>query len=105
MTLSFDSAIEFVAVINNDFFEGLSDEEQQIILEAAAEVEQQLRDAIYTEEQDAIAEVSDRMTVVELTPDERALWVEATSGVAGRFTEDAGDLAAEVVEAARASAK
>ncbi|MFQ6548660.1 TRAP transporter substrate-binding protein DctP [Aestuariibius sp. 2305UL40-4] len=105
MTLSFDSAIEFVAVINNDFFEGLSDEEQQIILEAAAEVEQQLRDAIYTEEDDAIAEVSDRMTVVELTPDERALWVEATSGVADRFVEDAGELAAEVVEAARASAR
>ena len=31
MTLSFDSAIEFVAIINNDFFNSLSPEHQQII--------------------------------------------------------------------------
>ena len=103
MTLSFDSAIEFVAVINNDLFEALSDEEQQIILEAAAEVEQQLRDSIYAEEEEAIAEVGEQMTVVELTSDERAAWVDATSGVADRFVEDAGELASQVIDAARAS--
>lgn len=104
MTLSFDSAIEFVAVINNDFFEGLSADEQQIILDAAATVEQQLRDAIYTEEAEAIEEVSANMTVVELSDEDRAVWVEATSGVADRFIEDAGPLADEVIAAARASA-
>ncbi|MFU1479387.1 TRAP transporter substrate-binding protein DctP [Roseovarius sp. C7] len=46
MTLTFDSAIEFVAVINNDFYEALSDEHKAIIDEAAREVEQQLRDQI-----------------------------------------------------------
>lgn len=104
MTLSFDSAIEFVAVINNDFFEGLSAGEQQIILDAAATVEQQLRDAIYTEEAEAIEEVSANMSVVELSDEDRAVWVEATSGVADRFIEDAGPLANEVIAAARASA-
>ena len=104
MTLSFDSAIEFVAVINNDFFEGLPEGQQQIILDAAAQVEQQLRDAIYTEEEEAIAEVGPQMTVVELTAEERAAWVEATSGVADRFIDDAGELAADVIEAARQSA-
>lgn len=104
MTLSFDSAIEFVAVINNDLFEGLPDDQQQIIMEAAAEVEQQLRNSIYAEEDEAIAEVGEKMTVVELTADERASWVQATSGVADRFIDDAGQAAREVIDAARASA-
>lgn len=105
MTLSFDSAIEFVAVINNDLFEGLSEDEQQIVLDAAEEVEAQLRDHIYSEEREAIAEVAAQMTIVELTDEERAAWVEATSGVVERFVADGGDLARRVIDAARRSAR
>lgn len=99
MTLSYDSAIEFVAVINNDFFESLSPEYQQIILDAAAEVEQQLRDAIYAEEDATVDEMRSLMTVVDLTDEERQQWIEATSSVSQRFVDDAGDTAAEVVSA------
>lgn len=99
MTLSYDSAIEFVAVMNNDFFEGLSPEHQQIVLDAAAEVEQQLRDAIYAEEDAIVEEMRSHMTVVELTTEERQQWVDATSSVAQRFIDDAGDTAAEVISA------
>lgn len=99
MTLSYDSAIEFVAVMNNDFFESLSPEHQQIILDAAAEVEQQLRDAIYAEEDATIDEMRGLMTVVDLTDEERQQWIEATSSVSQRFVDDAGDTAAEVISA------
>ena len=99
MTLSYDSAIEFVAVINNDFFESLSAEHQQIVLDAAAEVEQQLRDAIYAEEDAIIEEMRSKMTVIELTDLERQQWVDATASVAQRFVEDAGETAAQVVSA------
>ncbi|RBW57066.1 TRAP transporter substrate-binding protein DctP [Ruegeria sp. A3M17] len=99
MTLSYDSAIEFVAVMNNDFFESLSPKHQQIILEAAAEVEQQLRDAIYAEEDATIDEMRGLMTVVDLTDEERQQWIEATSSVSQRFVDDAGDTAAEVISA------
>ena len=99
MTLSYDSAIEFVAVINNEFFEGLPSEHQEIILEAAAEVEQKLRDAIYAEEDAIVDEMRSQMTVVELTDEERRQWVEATSSVAQRFVDDAGETAADVVSA------
>ncbi len=99
MTLSYDSAIEFVAVMNNDFFEGLSPEHQQIVLDAAAEVEQQLRDAIYAEEDAIVDEMRSLMTVVELSDEERQQWVEATSSVAQKFVDDAGDTAAEVISA------
>lgn len=99
MTLSYDSAIEFVAVMNNDFFEGLSAEHQQIVLDAAATVEQQLRDAIYGEEDAIVDEMRSLMTVVDLTDAERQQWVDATSSVTQRFVDDAGATAAEVVSA------
>lgn len=99
MTLSYDSAIEFVAVMNNDFFENLTPEHQQIVLDAAAEVEQQLRDAIYAEEEGVVDEMRNQMTVVELSPEERQQWVEATASVAKRFVDDAGDTAARVLSA------
>ena len=99
MTLSYDSAIEFVAVMNNDVFESLSSDHQKIILDAAATVEQQLRDAIYAEEDAIVDEMRGLMTVVELTGAERQLWVDATRSVAQRFIDDAGPTAAEVVSA------
>ncbi|MBE9477197.1 MAG: TRAP transporter substrate-binding protein DctP, partial [Proteobacteria bacterium] len=91
MTLSFDSAIEFLAVINNDFFESLSAEHQAIVMDAAATVEANLRNAIYKQEAEAVAEVRSKMTVIELTDAERAKWVEATAGVVDRFVAEAGD--------------
>lgn len=103
VTLSYDSAIEFVAVMNNDFFEGLSPEHQAIIMEAAATVEASLRDAIYTQEAEAVAEVSSKMTVVELTEAERAEWVSATAGVVDRFVSETGDAGAAAVAAVRAA--
>ena len=99
MTLSYDSAIEFVAVMNNDFFENLSPEHQQIVLDAASVVEQQLRDAIYAEEDGIVDEMRSQMTVVELSPEERQQWVAATTSVADRFVDDAGDTAARVLSA------
>lgn len=104
VTLSYDSAIEFVAVMNNDFFEGLSTEHQAIIMESAAIVEAKLRDAIYTQEAEAVAEVSSKMTVVELTEAERAEWVLATAGVVDRFVSETGDAGAAALVAVRAAA-
>ncbi|NIZ60073.1 C4-dicarboxylate ABC transporter [Sedimentitalea sp. CY04] len=104
VTLSYDSAIEFVAVMNNDFFESLSAEHQAIVMESAAIVEANLRNAIYTQEAEAVAEVSSKMTVVELTDAERAEWVSATSGVVDRFVAEAGDAGSAAVAAVRAAA-
>jgi len=103
MTLSYDSAIEFLAVMNNDFFEGLSAEHQGIIMAAAQEVEANLRNAIYAKEKAAVAEVSSKMTVITLTDAERAEWVAATAGVVDRFKEAAGDTGVAAVAAVKAA--
>ena len=101
MTLSFDSVIEFVAVINNDFFESLTDAQQTIILDAAKQVEQQLRDAIYAQETEQVEDARSKMTVVDLSAEERAKWVSATQSVVERFVAEGGETAAAVVKAAR----
>ncbi|TLP43766.1 C4-dicarboxylate ABC transporter [Cohaesibacter sp. CAU 1516] len=103
MTLTFDAAIEFVAIINNDFYNGLSDEHKAIIDDAAKEVEQLLRDEIYAEEAQTVAEMKDKMTVVELSDAQRAAWVEATAGVVQRFIDETGDVGAAAVAAVKAA--
>ena len=103
MTLTFDSAIEFVAVINNDFYEGLSDAHKAIIDEAALAVEQKLRDQIYAEEAETVEEMKANMTVVELTDAQRAEWVAATAGVVDRFVEETGETGAAAVAAVKAA--
>ena len=99
MTLSYDSAVEFVAVMNNAFFESLSPEHQQIILDAAVVVEKQLRDAVYGSENTIVDEMRTVMTVVDLNDAQRQQWVDATAGVVQRFIDESGDLAAAVVSA------
>lgn len=101
MTLTFDSAIEFVAVINNDLYESLSSDEQQIINDAAKTVEQQLRDKVYSEEAATVEEMKDHMNVVELTEEQRAAWRQATQSVVDRFVKETGETGAEAVRAIR----
>ena len=101
MTLSYDSAIEFVAVMNNDFFNSLSAENQKIIMDAAIKVEKDLRDQVYSGETAMVKEVADKINVVELTDAERAQWVEATKSVVDRFAQENGERAASVIKAAQ----
>lgn len=101
MTLSYDSAIEFIAVINNDVFEALPADQQRIILNAAAEVETSLRDFMIESEDRLVDSVRQELTVIELTDDQRAAFREATAGVVDRFLAGSGELGAAAVEAAR----
>ena len=100
-TLSYDSAVEFVAIINNKFFEGLSKKNQDLILKAAATVEQQLRDYIYANETKVVDAVRSKINIIELTEAERAQWREATKGVGDRFAKERGAIAAQVMKSAR----
>lgn len=99
VTLSYDSAIEFVAVMNNEFFMSLTPEEQAIITDAASVVEKQLRDKIYTQEAANVETIRSKMTVIELNDAERAEWKKATAGVVDRFVSDFGADAKAVVDA------
>ncbi|MEO0624797.1 MAG: TRAP transporter substrate-binding protein DctP [Pseudomonadota bacterium] len=101
MTLTFDSDIEFVAVINEDFYQSLSAEKQAVVNECGQKVEAELRDSIFQIEEEALAYLRTKMNVIELTDEERAKWRDATTGVVDRFIENGGDTAAAVIKAAQ----
>ena len=99
MTLTFDSVIEFVAVINNDFFESLTPENQQLVLDAASIVEEELRDEIYAQEAQSVEELKSQMTVVDLSDEQRDKWRAATASVIDRFVAEVGPQGEAVVKA------
>lgn len=101
MTLTYDADIEFVAVMNNDFYEGLSEGNRKIVNDCGTKVEKELRDSIFQLEEEALAFVKDKIKIIELTDAERAQWREATTSVVDRFVNEGGPTAAKVVDEAK----
>lgn len=101
LTLTFDSDIEFVAVINDKFFQSLKPEQRELIVKAGRQVEKELRASVAKLEADALAYLRGKINIVELTDADRALWREATASVIDRFVKEAGPLAGEVIDLAK----
>lgn len=93
--------IEFVVLINEKTWQGLSDEHRQVLETAAAKVEQQLRDQMNQLEADAFAFVSDKMNIVELTDEELQEWQKLAEPVIADYIKNAGALGRQLVDAAR----
>ena len=104
VTLSYDSVIEFVAIINNKFFNSLSPKNQKVILNAASIVEKHLRDQVYNGEDKIAKELESKMNVVRLTKAERAKWQTIAKPVKERFIKTVGPMAVEVINAAEKDA-
>ncbi|OEY67353.1 TRAP transporter substrate-binding protein DctP [Marinobacter sp. X15-166B] len=102
LTLTNHANIEFMTIINEKVWQGLSDRERTILQNAAVKVEKQLRDKIQSLESDAIANAKNEMNVIELSPEDIARWQQATSPVLNSFIDNAGPLGQQVIDAARA---
>ncbi|GAB5468231.1 MAG: TRAP transporter substrate-binding protein [Rhodospirillales bacterium] len=92
--------VEFVVIINEGVWQSLSEAQRSCIMTAGAEVEADLRDTIIQKDLDAIEFVRDEteMEVIELTPEERAAWVEAAQPVRESYLESAGPVGAKLLE-------
>jgi len=101
MTLTFDSDIEFVAVMNEDFYQSLSVRHRSAVDDCGRKVEAELRDSALQIEAETLEYLRAKMNVIELTERERALWREATGSVIDRFIAEGGGDAAAVIRAAR----
>lgn len=101
MTLTYDADIEFVVIINEKVWQGLSDDEKAIITKAGQRVEKELRDQMVAIEKECLDFVQDKIEVVDLTDEERAQWREATKPVVDRYVERAGELGRIVAEEAQ----
>jgi C4-dicarboxylate-binding protein DctP len=94
--------IDYMVVANAEFWSGLPDdvrtELEAIMDEVTAEVNR-LAEELNQQDKQKIVD-SGRSEIIQLTPEERAAWVEAMQPVWDQFREDIGE---EIVEAARAA--
>ncbi len=96
------AAIEFVVVINEKVWQGLSDREREIISTAAANAEKAINARIVEIEEDAAKYAVDSgMIVYDPTPEEMAAWREASQPMFELFAKEAGELGTRLVEEAK----
>ncbi|PIE56132.1 MAG: C4-dicarboxylate ABC transporter substrate-binding protein [Desulfobulbus propionicus] len=93
--------IEFVVLINEKVWQDLSDQQRQVITEAAARVEGELREKMSKLEADAFAFVADKIKVVNLTDAEEKQWQQLAEPVINEYIKNAGPLGQQLVDAAR----
>ncbi|MBN9669473.1 TRAP transporter substrate-binding protein DctP [Roseibium aggregatum] len=93
--------IEFLVVINEDFWQGLTDEQRGWISEAARVAEIDVRDRVAEIEAKAYSDAEENgMTIYQPTDEEIAAWKEASAPVIDTWLEEAGPLGKQVLDAA-----
>ena len=101
ITVTNHADIEFVVVVNNDWWNGLSKEIRGYITEAAAVAQGSVRDKMASIEAEAYAAAKENgMTVVELTDDELEQWKAVSQPVYDSYLAAAGEAGQKVLTAA-----
>ncbi len=94
--------IEFIVVVNTKFWESLPNEHRELIQAAARKAEMDVRDRMAAIEAEATAEAkANGMSVHTPTPEEVEAWKAVAQPVYDNYLESAGDLGAQIMEAAR----
>ncbi len=94
--------IEFIVVINKDFWESLTEQQQAWIEEAAHLADRTVRDQMAAFEAEAYELAEEKgMTVYALTEEDVAKWREASRPVIDRWLERSGDLGQKLYEEAQ----
>ncbi len=93
--------IEFIVVVNEKFWQGLTDAERKIITAAADLADTTVRNKVAQIEADAYAAATKNgMTVYKPTAAEIDLWRTASAPVLAKYKAEAGELGARVLKAA-----
>ncbi len=102
ITVTNHADIEFVALINEKFWQSLPAETQEVITAAARKAELAVRDNVSEIEKEAyIAAKENGMTVYTPTADEVAAWKQTAQPVIDGYKAAAGELGAKVLQAAQ----
>lgn len=102
ITVTNHADVEFIVVVNTDFWNGLTDEQRDIINAAAMKAEADVRDRMSSIEAAAYAAAEEAgMTVYYPTEEEFTKWRAVSQPVYDAFLESAGDLGKQVFDAAR----
>lgn len=101
ITVTNHADIEFIVVVNSDFWSGLSDAHRALITAAAEKAEDDVRDRMSQIEADAYAAAEENgMTIYTPTAEEIAAWKAASAPVYQAYKEKAGDMGAALMQAA-----
>ena len=101
ITVTNNADIEFIVLVNEDFWQGLSAEQRQVIAAAARKAETNVRERMTAIEAEAFAAAKAHgMTVYELSDEELVAWKEASQPVIEAWLATAGSLGRQVLEAA-----
>lgn len=98
VTMTNHADIEFVVLINEKIWAGLTEKEREVITAAAARAESDLRDTIEKAEAKAKEDIVGKINIVELTDEQRAAWREATKSVIDTYIERAGEPGRKIIE-------
>ena len=102
ITKTNNADIEFIVVVNTDFWNGLPEDQQKIIHEAAMKAEMDVRDQMSGIEAEAYAAAEENgMTIYTPTDDEMAAWKEVSQPVYETYLEKTGDLGKSIMDAAK----
>lgn len=101
ITVTNNADIEFLVVINEDFWQSLTDEQRSIVQDAARTAELAVREDVATMEADAFETAkANGMTVYKPTAEEVEAWRAASQPVIDMWLKDAGPLGRQVHDAA-----
>ncbi|WP_153771836.1 TRAP transporter substrate-binding protein DctP [Labrenzia sp. CE80] len=102
ITVTNHADIEFIVVVNTDFWNGLSDDHKALIEAAALKAEADVRDNMSQIEASAYEAAKENgMTIYQPTADEIAAWKAVSESVYENYREKAGELGGKVLEAAQ----
>jgi C4-dicarboxylate-binding protein DctP len=98
ITVTNHADVEFLVLINEDFWQGLSPAHREILAAAARKVEDELRNTMAKIESDAFeAAKAEGMGIYVPSDAEMAAWREASAPVIEQYKQAAGDLGAKLV--------
>ncbi|MEQ8654134.1 MAG: TRAP transporter substrate-binding protein DctP [Kiloniellales bacterium] len=101
ITVTNNADIEFVVLINEDFWQGLDDGQRKVITAAALKAEDDVRNRVSQIEADAYKAAKDNgMTVYHPTEAEIAEWKKASAPVIDEWLKTSGELGKQVLDAA-----
>jgi len=97
----------FVFLISKEFYDGLSEEEQQIVSDAAIEAGEYQREVIREDAEENFEALGEEgMTVTEVTPEAREKMQEIVQPIIDKYAEEIGeDLVQEVYDAVEEASK
>ena len=101
VTMTSHGLAEFIAVINPALWDSMSEQEQAWMTEAAIRAEEKMRAETEAENVEAAQWLAENghATVTELTPEQIAVWQEATRPAVEQFRQEAGEAGDQLLTA------